>query len=132
MSQILKALKNLVIKGNRMPLIKASILLQKAIDEAEKKYKRTGHRYYIVYDPDQKKLIPITYDLYRNHLDSYIYLRRRGRMKNPLTREELKAKCFYYTPSKNTPDWKRSRGKEYEEKVKIWQRYYTYAISKSK
>lgn len=125
---ILKAIRNLFKqKKSAGILLRASVMMQRAIDEAEGLYQKTGHRYYVIYDPAQKKLIPITYDLYLGKSDSYIYLRRRGRFGDPLKREELKQRCFYYTPSKNVPD-RRCIGKEKEEKLLRWQRYYSFYL----
>ena len=125
---ILKALKNILRKRKSAGvLLKASIMYKKAIDEAESNYQRDGHRYYVIYDPTQKKLIALTYDIYMNRGDSYIYLRRRGRFGNPMKRNELKERCFYYTPSKNAPS-RRCTGDEYNEKLLRWQRYYSLCL----
>lgn len=127
---ILEALKTLFFKRNSgKALLKASIMLKQAIDEAEKKYKKNGHRYYVIYDPIQKKLISITYDLYDYRTDSYIYLKRRGRFLKSMSRNEIKEKCFYYTPSKNVPN-KRCEGSDYQERLLKWQRYYSAFIMK--
>lgn len=125
---ILQAIKNIIKARKRAKvLLQSSIMLQKAIDEADRKYKKKGHRYYVVYDPNKKALVPITYDIYLYRTDSYIYLRRRGQFANPLTREELKQKCFYYTPSKNFPD--RSCPPDVrEKKMLIWQKFYELKV----
>lgn len=126
---IWKAVRNLIKKkeSGRM-LLRASVLYKKAIDEAESQFRKTGHRYYVVYDPTQKKLIPLTYDLYVMKPDSYVYLRRRGRFCRALTRNEFKEKCFYYTPSKNTT--RRCIGAERREKLLKWQRYYSLCLNR--
>lgn len=125
---ILDTIKNIFRARKRAKaLVKASIMLQKAIDEADRKYQKTGHRYYVVYDPDKKDLAAITYDLYMLKTDSYIYLRRRGRFATPLKREELKQRCFYYTPSKNVPH--RACPKEIrQKKMLLWQKFYELKI----
>lgn len=125
---ILQAIKNIIKARKRAKvLLQSSIMLQKAIDEADRKYKKKGHRYYVVYDPNKKALVSITYDIYLYRTDSYIYLRRRGQFANPLTREELKQKCFYYTPSKNFPD--RSCPPDVrEKKMLIWQKFYELKV----
>lgn len=110
-------------------LLKSSVMLQKAIDEAERKYQKKGHRYYVIYDPNKKKLTAITYDIYYLRTDSYIYLRRRGRFGKPLSRNELKTKCFYYTPSKNVPD-RRCTGEDKKRRLLLWQRYYSLCLYK--
>lgn len=74
---------------------------QRAIDEAEKKSARDGHRYYVLWDPTQKKLISLTYDYYNARSDSYAYLRRRGRFKDPLRRDDFRDACYYFTGSRN-------------------------------
>jgi hypothetical protein len=127
---ILKAIKNL-FKGRSKAkaLFEASVMLQKAIDEAEAKYKKTGHRYFVVYDPNSNKLVPITYDLYIYKTDSYIYLRRRGKFAKPLTREELKQRCFYYTASKNFRD-RICPKQEKERRMLLWQKFYEMKIYK--
>ena len=77
-------------------MMKASGMWMRAKKEADEKRKADGHRYFVIYDAGQKKLISITYDIYESRGDSYQYLRQRGRFKRPLTRDELKALCFYY------------------------------------
>lgn len=125
---IVKSFGKLMAKRRKaIALLKASIMLQKGIEKAEKKYKTTGHRYYLIYDPNKNELVPITYDIYILRTDSYIYLRRRGKMPHPLTRRELKERCFYYTPSKNVPD-RRSTGEEQKQKMLKWQKYYSMFI----
>lgn len=129
---IIKAIKNLIKNRKRAKLLlEASIMLQKAIDEAEKKYRKTGHRYYLVWDPNKRQLVPITYDLYIFKTDSYIYLRRRGQLATPMTRNQLKEKCFYYTASKNCPDRTCPKDRQ-EEKMLIWQKFYELRVSKGK
>lgn len=125
---ILRAIRNLFKqKKSGVALLKASVLLQRAIDEAETMYRKDGHRYHVIYDPMQRKLIPLTYDFYIGKADSYIYLRRRGRFGSPLSRREFKERCFYYTPSKNVPcRW--CSGEEYREKMLRWQRYYSLCL----
>ena len=102
--------------------MKATVMWQKAKEEAEEKRKMDGHRYFVIYDAGQKKLICITYDIYRERGDSYKYLRLRGRFKRPLKREELKALCFYYT----TSQWPTKTISQEEEREKLveWQKYY--------
>ena len=108
------------VKSRKM--MKATVMWQKAKEEAEEKRKMDGHRYFVIYDAGQKKLICITYDIYRERGDSYKYLRLRGRFKRPLKREELKALCFYYTTSQWTT--KPIRQEEEHEKLVEWQKYY--------
>ena len=108
------------VKSRKM--MKATVMWQKAKEEAEEKRKTDGHRYFVIYDAGQKKLICITYDIYRERGDSYKYLRLRGRFKRPLKREELKALCFYYTTSQWTT--KPISQEEEREKLVEWQKYY--------
>ena len=108
------------VKSRKM--MKATVMWQKAKEEAEEKRKMDGHRYFVIYDAGQKKLICITYDIYRERGDSYKYLRLRGRFKKPLKREELKALCFYYTTSQWTT--KPISQEEEREKLVEWQKYY--------
>lgn len=107
-------------KSKRM--LEASIMYQKAVDEAESLRKRDGHRYFVIYDRNQNKLISITYDIYKSRGDSYQYLRQRGRFKTPISRKEMKELCFYYTGS----HWgaPACTGKAKEDKMKEWQNYY--------
>ena len=108
------------VKSRKM--MKATVMWQKAKEEAEEKRKMDGHRYFVIYDAGQKKLICITYDIYRERGDSYKYLRLRGRFKRTLKREELKALCFYYTTSQWTT--KTISQEEEREKLVEWQKYY--------
>lgn len=108
--------------GKMRKMMKASEMWVKAKEEAEEKRQMDGHRYFVIYDAGQKKLICITYDIYKSRGDSYQYLRHRGRFKRPLKREELKALCFYYTTSKWTP--KKISEEEEKEKLVEWQKYY--------
>ena len=101
MNKLTKLIRTFINPKRFMKLSEISVKYQKAIDEAEEKHKRDGHRYYVIYDPQQKKLISITYDFYKYRTDSYIYLRRRGRFGNPVTRNQLKSACYYYTGSRN-------------------------------
>lgn len=61
----LKAVKSLVQKRRIASLWKSSLLLKKAIEEAEEKNKQDGRRYFVIWDPAQQKLISITYDYIR-------------------------------------------------------------------
>ena len=120
---LLNGVKNAFLNPRKSQLMmKATVMWQKAKEEAEEMRKKDGHRYFVIYDAGQKKLICITYDIYHSRGDSYQYLRQRGRFKQPLTREELKELCFYYT----TSQWiKHScEGKEQKDKLLEWQRYY--------
>lgn len=120
---IVKGVKNVILSPRRSRvLLEASVMWNKAKKEAEEKRMLDGHRYFVVYDLNQGKLICITYDLYKNRGDSYKYLRLRGRFKSPLRREQLKELCFYYTGSKwGAPS---CSGADEAEKMKEWQRYY--------
>ena len=123
MKTIVRGVMNAVmnpVKSRKM--MKATVMWQKAKEEAEEKRKMDGHRYFVIYDARQKKLICITYDIYRERGDSYKYLRLRGRFKKPLKREELKALCFYYTTSQWTT--KPISQEEEHEKLVEWQKYY--------
>lgn len=123
MKTIVRGVMNAVmnpVKSRKM--MKATVMWQKAKEEAEEKRKMDGHRYFVIYDAGQKKLICITYDIYRERGDSYKYLRLRGRFKKPLKREEIKALCFYYTTSQWTT--KAISQEEEREKLLEWQKYY--------
>lgn len=127
MNDFLKTLvdgvKNTLLNPRKSRLMmKATVMWQKAKEEAEEMRKKDGHRYFVIYDAAQKKLICITYDIYQNRGDSYQYLRQRGRFKQPLTREELKELCFYYTTSQWTK--RTCEGDEQKDKLLEWQRYY--------
>lgn len=65
----LKAVKSLVQKRRIASLWKSSLLLKKAIEEAEEKNKQDGRRYFVIWDPAQQKLISITYDYYKDRWD---------------------------------------------------------------
>ena len=95
----LKAIKSLVRKRRIASLWKSSLLLKKAIEEAEEKNKQDGRRYFVIWDPAQQKLISITYDYYKDRWDSYKYLLHRGRFRMRMNRGQLKEMCFYYTKS---------------------------------
>jgi len=123
MRTIVNGVKNAVMNPVRSrKMMKATVMWQKAKEEAEEKRKMDGHRYFVIYDAGQKKLISITYDIYRERGDSYKYLRLRGRFKKPLKREELKALCFYYTTSQWTA--KPISQEEEREKLVEWQKYF--------
>ena len=127
MKKIMRTIVNGVMNAVMNPvksrkMMKATVMWQKAKEEAEEKRKMDGHRYFVIYDAVQKKLICITYDIYRERGDSYKYLRLRGRFKRPLKREELKALCFYYTTSQWTT--KPISQEEEREKLVEWQKYY--------
>lgn len=123
MKTIVNGVKNAVMNPVRSrKMMKATVMWQKAKEEAEEKRKMDGHRYFVIYDAGQKKLISITYDIYRERGDSYKYLRLRGRFKKPLKREELKALCFYYTTSQWTA--KPISQEEEREKLVEWQKFY--------
>lgn len=118
----LKAVKSLVQKRRIASLWKSSLLLKKAIEEAEEKNKQDGRRYFVIWDPAQQKLISITYDYYKDRWDSYKYLLHRGRFRMRMNRGQLKEMCFYYTKSKNgLPS---CQDEERKEKMIEWQNYY--------
>lgn len=77
-----------------------SFRYEKAKLEANKKNAQDGRRYFVVWDPMLKRLISLTYDKYKGRTDSYKYLRIRGRFKRPMSREQFKDACYYFTGSK--------------------------------
>lgn len=81
-------------------LVPATIELRRAMDEARRKYQKTGHRFFCIWDPGQKRLFSVTYDGYAMRGDSYAHLRRHGKFL-PLTREQIKKGAFFYTASRN-------------------------------
>lgn len=115
--------KNAVMNPKKSKkMMEATVMWQRAMEEAKEMRSKDGHRYFVIYDAAQEKLISITYDIYRNRGDSYQYLRQRGRFKRPLRREELKELCFYYTTSQWTSN--ECAGTELKEKLIEWQKYY--------
>lgn len=101
----MKAIKKIIfllkaIFSRKSGLVPACIELQRAIREAKSKNRETGHRYYCIWDPENRRLVPLTYDAYPGCNDSFIYLRHRGKF-SPLTRQQFKAGSFFYTASKN-------------------------------
>lgn len=93
----LKAVKSLVQKRRIASLWKSSLLLKKAIEEAEEKNKQDGRRYFVIWDPAQQKLISITYDYYKDRWDSYKYLLHRGRFRMRMNRGQLKEIIYVFT-----------------------------------
>lgn len=81
-------------------LLPATYEYNRARQEALRKYRRTGHRYYNVWDPNGRRLVPITFEGYRGDGDSFQHLRHRG-VFSPMSRRELKDGSFYFTPSRN-------------------------------
>lgn len=86
--------------GNLFGLIRTSVVYYHGKKEAMDKFKKTGRRYYCVFDPDSQKLATVTYKKYKDSYDSYQYLRQRGKFP-PITLEKFVAGALYYTPSKN-------------------------------
>ena len=116
-------LKNVVLNPMKsVKLWRATRMWKEAIVEADEKRKLDGHRYFVIWDAMQHKLISITYDIYKGRGDSYQYLRARGAFKSPLKRDELKELCFYYTTSK----WRTKPIPQevLEEKLVEWQKFY--------
>lgn len=103
-------------------LMRASVMLQKAIDKAENEYKKDGHRRFVIFDPSLRRLISITYHLYPGKGDSYVYLHRRGRFKGEVSYARMKEMCYYYTPSRNGA--KRCTSQQAQTKALRWQRDY--------
>lgn len=123
MKTIANGVKNTLLNPKKSKkMMQATIMWQRAKEEADQMRSQDGHRYFVVYDAMQDKLICITYDIYKNRGDSYQYLRQRGRFKRPMRREELKELCFYYTTSQWTT--KACTGDEEKEKLIEWQKYY--------
>lgn len=121
-----KTVKSLVRKRRIASLWKSSLLLKRAVEEAEKKSKQDGRRYFVIWDPAQQKLISITYDYYKGRWDSYKYLFRRGRFRARMDRGQLKEMCFYYTKSRNgSPSCPEE---ERKEKMIEWQNYYHHLL----
>lgn len=120
---IASGVKNTLLNPKKSKkMMQATLMWQRAKEEADQMRSQDGHRYFVIYDASQDKLICITYDIYKNRGDSYQYLRQRGRFKRPLRREELKELCFYYTTSQWTS--KACTGDEEREKLIEWQKYY--------
>lgn len=119
---IIKAAGNICRSlGHAAVLWNASVMLGRAIEDAEDKYRKDGHRYFIIWDPAQRSLISITYDAYKGRADSYQYLARRGRFPVRFSRDELKELCFHYTASRNgAPSCSDA---EKKEKLLEWQGY---------
>jgi hypothetical protein len=122
MGKITDLLKHWKRLGRILQLWKACRIYQEGVREADRKHAKDKHRYYMIWDSAQRRMVSLTYDYYDRRSDSYLYMVRRGRWKNRLTREEMKEGCFYYTPSKWTrramPPEKRETAK------KEWLRYY--------
>ena len=116
-------LKNVILNPKKsVKMWRATVMWKRAVAEADKKRSMDGHRYFVIWDAAQHKLISITYDIYKGRGDSDQYLRARGTFKRPLRREELKELCFYYTGSQ----W-RAKGcsaEVREEKLIEWQKFY--------
>lgn len=103
-------------------LVPAALELNRAIAEARRKNARDGHLYYVIWNSMGRRLVTLTYDIYRGRTDSYVYMRHRGAFP-PVTREKFKESAFFYTGSKNGA----KEMTEDEVKVKLQvlrQRYY--------
>lgn len=101
----MKAIKKIIflfkaIFSRQSGLVPACIEMQRAMREARAKNRRTGHRYYCIWDPENRRLVPLTYDRYPGQADSFAYLRQRGKF-SPLTRQQFKDGAFFYTASRN-------------------------------
>lgn len=81
-------------------LVPASIELNRAIADARLKNRKTGRRYYTIWDQVNRRLINLTYKGYPGRTDSYQYMRMRGGFP-PCTLETFKESAYYYTSSKN-------------------------------
>lgn len=86
---------------NFYSLLRASVVYYLGRREAQEKFRKTGHQFFCIYDPNDRSLCAITYKAYPGRVDSYQYLRRRGRIA-PLTLQKFKEGAFYYTSSRNS------------------------------
>jgi hypothetical protein len=141
-----KKLFGLAAIRNAILLWRASKMYLKAVDEAERKYRKDKLRYFVIWDPTRRSLIPLTYELhneeggrraymrkhpmssYRDYLyscrsDSYKSLVLRGRFKNRLDYNEFKSAAFYYTPSRKSEE--RCHGDDLEQRKQEWMKFYT-------
>ena len=99
--KIIKALWRIIRHPHNIySLFHSAAIYNRGKMEALEKFRKTGRRYYCIYDPNDRSLVALTYEFHKGHADSYQYLRRRGRIA-PLTLEKFKAGAFYYTASKN-------------------------------
>lgn len=125
--KVINLLKNIFGKRTipKSDIMTATYLLYQAKTEADEMQRKDGHRRYVVYDPNFKKLIPITYDLHSGCL-SWRYLRRRGLFTSYATVQQLQKQCFYYTRGKNKDN--PAEGAVFNEKLKRWISYYSIKV----
>lgn len=121
-SRFVNLWRNLLNFRTSRKIMQASVMLQKAIDKAEKEYKKDGHRRFVIFDPSQRCLVSITYHLYSGRGDSYVYLHRRGRFTGKVSYIQMKEMCYYYTPSRNGAE--RCTPQQAQTKALRWQRDY--------
>lgn len=114
--------------GNIFSLLRASVVYYIAKKEAMDKFRKTGRRYYCIYDPNSKRLVALTYKRYAGQYDSYQYLRFRGRIA-PMTVKQFTDGAMYYTPSKNGA--KEMTKRRQQERLDIMRRRYFMHTGKS-
>lgn len=81
-------------------LVPASVELLRAVHEARRKHRKTGHRFYAIWDVGSRHLVTLTFDGYPGRIDSYQHLRHRGAFP-PVSRREFIRSAFFYTGSRN-------------------------------
>lgn len=91
-----------LLGGRRFALWRAACCYRRAVNLANSLFQATGRRYYVVWSPDLKDLIPITYQAVPHRTDSYQYLRRRGILP-PLSVKQLSTGSFYFTGKRKDP-----------------------------
>lgn len=122
MKKILNLIKTLFSFSTTRKLLNASAQLQTAIQEAEQARIEDGRRRFVFFDPNQRKLITLTYHAYKGRGDSYQYLRRRGRFTKAMSYQEFKDASYYFTGSKNGAT--ACSQEEQREKALRWQKMY--------
>lgn len=104
-------------------LVPASWEFQRAIRLARRKYAKTGHRFFLIWNPDNRRLEALSYEALPGRMDSYIALRHRGRF-SPLTRRQFQEGAFFFTASRNgAPEMDQAR--VYQRLEVLRSRYYT-------
>lgn len=117
----------------RIELLRATMMWRKGVKATLRMYEHVGApRFYMLYDQSHKDWAIMTYDPNRKGKLAYRKLVQMGKWKASRYFkgvEDIKAACFYYTPSKWGATGCDDDNHVRTAKLKQWQEYYMWRVS---
>ena len=85
-------------------------------------------RFYLIYDPKQRRFIPMVYEPRQNCI-AMRRLLQMGKISRHISVGDMKRMCYYYTPSHHT-DGCEADNRIKADKLQLWLTYYMTRVSR--